>query len=161
MITPEQMQELAEEAAERAAAKKREPYVPFDSEEVRRMTWTRRTPNFGTYRPKGWTLVGAWLVDASGFGSEHEPALTARAFCDKAATLADERIDYGFALIEEGQFQVLVGIFVPDRHLPAWQASDRQPGFVGVRSGAAESMKRDADDAAHQLARTTSRRGRG
>jgi len=62
-------------------------------------------PNIGDFRPKGWELTESYFVDSSGFGSDNEPALTVRQFLKK---LQD---GFGYAIIEEGQFQVYVGEF--------------------------------------------------
>jgi len=62
-------------------------------------------PNFGDYRPKGWTLTEKHFVDKSGFGREGEPALTV----DRFVSMVQK--DFGYAIIEEGQFQVYVGVF--------------------------------------------------
>jgi hypothetical protein len=63
-------------------------------------------PDFGDYRPKGWELVGEYFVDSSGFGRDDEPALSVSQFLKKLRT------GYGYALIEQGEFQVFVGEFV-------------------------------------------------
>lgn len=65
-----------------------------------------RVPNFGTYRPKGWTMRSDTLfVDKSGWGDSSEPALTIRAFFEQMET------GVGYAMIEEGEFQCVVGVF--------------------------------------------------
>lgn len=66
----------------------------------------RSMPNFGSYRPKGWKLVRELFVDSSGFGREGEPALTVNQF------LAEIKMFCGYAIIEEGQFQVMIGEFM-------------------------------------------------
>lgn len=65
----------------------------------------RHIPNIGDYRPDGWELVDAFLVDNSGFGSPDEPAYTIEQLADKI------EVDFGYAIIECGQFQVVVGKF--------------------------------------------------
>ena len=62
-------------------------------------------PNIGDYRPKGWKLVNKYFVDSSGFGSNDEPALTTEQFKRKL------KVGMGYAIIEEGQFQVYIGEF--------------------------------------------------
>lgn len=62
-------------------------------------------PNFGDYRNKNWELVNDYFVDSSGFGAENETALTAERFFSKV------KAGYGYAIIEEGQFQIVVGEF--------------------------------------------------
>jgi hypothetical protein len=65
----------------------------------------RHIPNFGDYRPKGWKLVNTYFVDSSGMGGEDELAMTFAQFARKA------REGKGYAIIEEGQFQVHIGEF--------------------------------------------------
>lgn len=144
------IRELANRAAKKAAKDKRTPYVPFNSDETRNPKWCRGVPNFGEYRPKGFTLVGAWLTDSSGFGSPGEAALTIEQLCAKAGPLADSAIRYGFALIEQSQFQILIGVFVPDEDLKAWDASDEKPGFVGCWSGMRDEVETEAHEKAQK-----------
>ena len=68
-------------------------------------------PFIGDWRPRGWKLVETYFVDASGFGSEGEPALTIRQFAGKV------KAGMGYAVIEAGQFQVYVGEFRPPKRL--------------------------------------------
>lgn len=62
-------------------------------------------PNFGDYRPKGWKLIETLFVDNSGWGGDNEPALSINKF------IARVKNDFGYAVIEQGQFQVYVGVF--------------------------------------------------
>ena len=81
-------------------------------------------PNIGTYLPKNFERVsleaedgkkgvymgdndgfGAYLVDKSGFAADYEPALTLAQFVERLVP------GYGYAVVEEGQFQVKVGKF--------------------------------------------------
>jgi hypothetical protein len=66
----------------------------------------KHIPNIGDYRPKGWKLVDTHFVDSSGMGSSGEMALTFDEFARKA------KKGRGYAIIEEGQFQVYIGEFV-------------------------------------------------
>jgi hypothetical protein len=63
-------------------------------------------PNIGDYRPDGWELVETLFVDKSGFGSPSEPALTIEQLLDRLVA------GKGYAIIEEGQFQLYLGEFV-------------------------------------------------
>ena len=62
-------------------------------------------PHLGYRRPRSWKLVHTYFVDASGFGQAGEPALTAEQFQAKV------KAGFGYAIIEQGQFQVYVGEF--------------------------------------------------
>ena len=82
-------------------------------------------PFIGRHLPKGWERVritpefdsnrrgiyaddnggfGAYFVDATGFGRESEPALTAGEFLRRI------RLGYGYAIVEAGQYQVKIGV---------------------------------------------------
>jgi hypothetical protein len=75
----------------------------------------RHIPNFGEYRPDGWKLWDTYFVDSSGFGGEDEPAMTYSQFINvvKANTKAVGP-GLGYAFIEVGQFQVVIGEFVKE-----------------------------------------------
>jgi hypothetical protein len=64
-----------------------------------------KCPNFGYYRPKGWEETETFFVDSSGFGSESEPALSLGQFLEKV------KEGYGYAITEEGQFQIYITEF--------------------------------------------------
>jgi|SRR3989304_2485919 len=118
MMSLDQIRSLSDEQAKRASAKKREPYVPFSREEVENYP-PFPFPNIGSYKPLGWKeinydevgLDGPFFVDKSGFGARGEPALTAKDFKDTLLEFYDKLEGCGFAIIEEGQFQLYVGVF--------------------------------------------------
>lgn len=62
-------------------------------------------PNIGDRRSKTWELIDEFFVDSSGFGQLSEPALTIKEFYAKV------KAGLGYAVIEEGQFQVFIGVF--------------------------------------------------
>jgi hypothetical protein len=66
----------------------------------------RRIPNIGGYTHPDWERVDNFMVDSSGFGQRGESALTLDQFVDRVVPRR------GYAIIEEGQFQVIVGEFV-------------------------------------------------
>ena len=95
----ETIKAMNREAAE--AAEGQEPYIAqSDNDEG-----VFKCPNFGDYRPDGWKLIDQLFVDNSGFGSEGEAALTPGQF------LAKVEKGKGYAVIEQGQFQVYIGVF--------------------------------------------------
>jgi hypothetical protein len=65
-----------------------------------------KCPDLGNYVPKGWHKMRTYFVDSSGFGSENEPALTAGQFLKKV------KAGKGYAIVEEGQFQVHIGEYI-------------------------------------------------
>lgn len=118
---------LSDEIAREAAARKAEPYVPWDAEEVRgyeRFPF----PNLGSHCPDEWERAheypptenkysgadgtdGTWFVDKGGWGSAGEPAMTAAELRASLAAYVEGHPGHGFAIIEEGQFQLYVAAF--------------------------------------------------
>ncbi len=104
---------LAREQHRKAARAKLVPLVVEGEDmpdDARLATYLRHIPNFGTYRPKGWHLVEQLFVDKSGLGAEWEPAMTLRQFLRAVRKAGPGN---GYAIIEEGEFQVYVGRFEP------------------------------------------------
>jgi len=92
---------MSRKAAQRAAKDEKKPLVAFiDGDEA-----VLKCPNLGNFVSKGWTLKEKLFVDNSGFGSPGEAALTVSQF------LAKVKEGLGYAIVEEGQFQVYVGVF--------------------------------------------------
>ncbi|HDY89155.1 MAG TPA: hypothetical protein ENH82_13700 [bacterium] len=55
---------------------------------------------------ENWELLDDQLfVDHSGFGANDEPALTADQFLEKV------KEGFGYAIVEQGQFQLYVGVY--------------------------------------------------
>jgi len=74
-------------------------------------------PFLGDYVPDGWTLcesIDPLFVDSSGFGSTGEPALTVDQFIARLRDFQKSGDPYGFAIVETGQFQIYVGVYLPD-----------------------------------------------
>ena len=93
---------MNEAACERAREKRLVPYVVKNQN----MKPPFPFPNFGDYRPQGWELIDEHFVDSSGFGRDDERALSVNQFREKL------QAGHGYALIEQGEFQVFVGEFV-------------------------------------------------
>jgi hypothetical protein len=112
MLSPATIAELGRRQARCAARYKRVPLI-VEAEDKQRgdrlARHLRGIPNIGSYRPKGWTLVTTHFVDKSGLGRRDEPALTFVQF------LGIVQAGFGYAIIEEGVFQVVIGEFVPQR----------------------------------------------
>ena len=68
-------------------------------------------PNLGALRPAGWKLTDNFMVDSSGL-DDSGWALSLHGLCNRLRENADK--GYAYAIIEEGQFQVVVGQFEPD-----------------------------------------------
>lgn len=101
---------LSDEAAARAAQEDLQPYVPFDRAEILRYP-PFPFPSIGDYVPDGWELVETLFCDSSGLGAPGEPALTIAQL--KRTLLEHEAADkdYGYAIVEQGQFQIYLGVF--------------------------------------------------
>jgi hypothetical protein len=111
MMDTDTIRALADEQAERAAREGHTPYVPWDEVEVAEYGFIRPVPfpNIGSYSPPGWELVEHELVDKTGMGEDWEPALTLSQL--KAWINEGMGHSYGYAIIEEGEFQVVIGRF--------------------------------------------------
>jgi hypothetical protein len=101
---------MSADAAREAAREHKQPYVIFDANEVERMT-ILPFPFIGSYRPKGWKVVDRWLCDSSGLGADYEPALSIRQLKAKLSAHTASATEYGYAVVEAGQFQVHLGVF--------------------------------------------------
>lgn len=102
--------ESATAAARRVAVKP----VQFSAEAIEAATEnplkaTRLIPFVGTYVPKGYKLEGELFVDATGLGTDYEPALTLQKFVAKLDPMK------AYAVVQAGQFQVYIGVFNPPK----------------------------------------------
>jgi hypothetical protein len=104
MLSLQEIVRMNKKACEKAKKAKLLPYVMKEGNSEKFPPFP--FPDLGDYRPKGWELVGEYFVDSSGFGRDDQPALSVSQFLSKL------RIGYGYALIEQGEFQVFVGEFV-------------------------------------------------
>ena len=113
MMSLRTIEVLADEAAARAAKTGLEPYQPWDEVEVEGYGASHGFPfpNIGSHRPRGWRLVETLFCDATGMGADWEPALTVSALRAKLIEHQREGREYGYAIIEEGQFQLTLGVF--------------------------------------------------
>ena len=111
MFSREYIESMNRKAARDAAKTRQEPYVPFDKEEVQDMRGFP-FPFLATYKPKGWKKVEELFCDASGFGSESEPALTVKALKAKMVEYLDKPGTYGYGVLSCGQFQCYVGVYL-------------------------------------------------
>jgi hypothetical protein len=97
--------EIAQEAAREGLL----PYVPFSADEVDNPF---SFPNIGSLKPRGWHKTDAsWFVDKTGHGLESELALTWKQFRRQLAGYLLRHPSHGFAITEEGEFQVVVSAF--------------------------------------------------
>lgn len=100
MMSLESIEQLSREAGERAAIEEREPLIAFvDKDEA-----VVKCPNLGDYVPNGWKLINRLFVDKMGFGADGR-CLTVDQFIKKVKS------GLGYAIVEEGQFQLYIGVF--------------------------------------------------
>ena len=112
MMSPELIRELSREAGEAAEHAGDRPFVYWRGDPV---TNPFPYPNIGDYRPEGWEMVDTLFADATGMGGETEPALTIGQLTIRVLEIRDSYeelgLQVGFAIVETGQFQVVIGVF--------------------------------------------------
>ena len=101
---------MAQEAAEKAASEGRIPFVYWPGDDLGPPF---PFPSLGDYVPDGWELTDNFMADSSGFGRPGEPALTPEELREHIEkVLSDNPKDtIGWAVIEIGQFQIVIGQF--------------------------------------------------
>jgi hypothetical protein len=92
-----------------------QPYVPLHEDEIKTYP-PFPFPNLGDHRPKGWELVDTLFVDSSGWGADDEPAMSVRQLVKKLIELQRSDKTYGYGIVEEGQFQLHLGVFERRKH---------------------------------------------
>jgi len=138
MMSIETIVALSKEAGRKARRLGRKPQTFASEQEVDEQF--AKVPNLGDYAPKGWRhLEGRDLfVDKSGFGAEDELALTVRGYKERVKELLRENPGYGFGIIEEGQFQIYVGVFERTKGAPrkrtVRETATPLPPIVGERT---------------------------
>ena len=73
-------------------------------------------PNLGDHEPEGWERlpkVDWFFIDKMGMGEEDEPALTLDQFLNRLMLYHKANPTYGYAIVEEGQFQLYIAPFAP------------------------------------------------
>ena len=106
MMSLSQIRDMSARQARKASRLHKKPYL-FEEED--RTTFPPFPfPNIGDYRPKGWELIDNFMVDKTGFGASDEPALTTEQLIRRL------KAGYGYAIIEEGQFQIVLGEFISE-----------------------------------------------
>lgn len=135
MLDTATINHMSDVAAYQAAEEGRYPLTVWKPEDIHGL------PFLGDYLPAGWRPARwvedevekprRWVyatsnaevfveVDSSGFGSRSEPALT----FEELGQYVMEHRDLGWAIVESGEFQVVVGGFVRDPSSPGKPAPD-------------------------------------
>jgi len=91
---------------------KLKPSIPFIGDRTWKRDWIevdlkKLLPRVDAYDRGDVRDSNIFFVDSSGFGSEHELAITLRKF------LAMAPVGFGYAVVGVGQFQVCVKCFIP------------------------------------------------
>ena len=104
---------LNQQAARKARKRGKTPFVPDGPEMVE--NWPPFPfPSLGDFDPPGWERTeDSWFVDKSGWGRHDEPALTWEQFKDQFQDYVADNPSHGFAISEEGEFQLYVTAFRP------------------------------------------------
>lgn len=102
MLGLQEIKALNEEKMRQAAEEKKEPYFVEEGEAI---IVPFPFPNIGYFKPKNWKQIEIFFVDKTGLGQRGEPALTVEQFIEKIEP------GFGYAIVEEGEFQVNVGKF--------------------------------------------------
>jgi hypothetical protein len=124
MMSPQLIQQLSDEAAYKAAREGKTPLVIWSAEKD-----LPSIPFLGSHVPSGWRalmwdelplmprntyeskggLPAYFMVDASGMGSDWEPALTFEQLVAYVQSVyAATKQTLGLAIVEQGQFQIVV-----------------------------------------------------
>jgi hypothetical protein len=113
MMSYAQIQEGSRRMARQSARLHQTPYIVEQQEldDWKALVASGRLPRLpfpaiGDRTPRGWKRLDDEMVDSSGFGSESEPATTITSFITKSL-----KPGFGYAIIEAGQFQVVIGRF--------------------------------------------------
>lgn len=113
MLSTSAIKQMNRNRAKEAAERNKTPYVFFNAEEIEE-TSSFPFPNIGDYRPDGWEMEDTLFCDKSGFGRPGEPALTPEQLKQKLLEYNQKPGTYGYAIVEEGEFQLHVGVFLKD-----------------------------------------------
>lgn len=108
--------DIRKDAERKAKREHRKPCpVEIALEDHERSGSFTRIRFLGNYTPKGWVrLERTFFVDSTGGGRESEPALTIEQFVKELEQLKKSQDHYAVAIREQGQFQVVIGLYRPD-----------------------------------------------
>jgi len=114
MMGLESIVRLNSQIARDAALQRLVPFHPDNVDEIE--DWPPFPfPNLGYHCPDGWAEDEDthWFCDKSGCGRDSEPALTINQLKRVLTDYLEDHPQAGFAIVEEGQFQVYVSAFLP------------------------------------------------
>lgn len=168
MMSPELIRDISNVAAYRAAQEGRTPIVPWRDSVAEDV---RHAPFLGEYVPAGWRLADwahlpatprrsaiPWssdgaaivMVDSSGLGRDGEPALTFPEVVSLTRFLIASKVDFGLGIIEAGQFQIVLGVYLRDRYATGTPAPSEESVTCDecgtVHDGLEECAETDDDE---------------
>jgi len=119
MMSASLIRNISDHAAYRAAQEDRVPLLIWDPERD-----AAGIPFLGPYIPEGWRTEGeSFMVDKTGWGADDEPAMSIRQFTEHLR----QHPGLGWAIVEEGQFQVVVQGYIEDPDAPGVDAPEPDP----------------------------------
>jgi len=101
MMSASTIYELQERARKKAKRNKTEPYEIWPGDVNRFPPFP--FPSIGNYNHPRWDLVKTYFVDSTGSGEDDEGAMSTRQL------IAKLKVGYAYAIVEQGQFQLVVG----------------------------------------------------
>jgi hypothetical protein len=117
MLSTETILSMAREAGEEAREAGLLPSSIRDFRPSDPLAFIKPLPFLGDYIPQGWIAdpnIDPFMVDSSGFGAPDEPADTIDQFIARLENYRLSGENYGFAICEVGQFQVVIRVYRPD-----------------------------------------------
>lgn len=119
MLSGSAIRSISNTAAYRAAQAERTPLYVWGQADLHHL------PFLGSYVPAGWREVPDLevLADSTGLGSPSEPALT----FSQLERYVREHPGYGWAILEAGEFQVVIGAFKEDPEAEGTPAPEPEP----------------------------------
>jgi hypothetical protein len=113
MFSLEVINYLNQQAARKARRHRQKPFVPSGPGAVDAMP-PFPFPSLGDFDPPEWERTDdSWFCDKTGWGRADEPALTIVQLKHQLRCYIAENPGHGFAITEEGQFQLYVTAFLP------------------------------------------------
>lgn len=130
MMNLETIVAINQDIGRSARRQKLQPYVPDGVADIEAAAFS--IPNFGTYVPRGWERVEGveWFADKTGWGRDDESAMTRRQFLSSFEDYVAEHPGHGFAIVEEGEFQLYVGTFRRKERSVARKAVEVAPPII-------------------------------
>lgn len=117
MLDYSQVREIADQQTRKARHLHKRPKTirKYTGQNFRE--FIRTIPFLGDYVAEGWERdekIEPLFVDKSGYGADDEPALSLNQFKRKLDSFLASGDNFGFGIIEEGEFQIYIAVYRPD-----------------------------------------------